>query len=394
MKQNLIKLTATIGTIAVTTLSSNEAQASPRIAEKVDSSSVFKTVLNSNSEVWTGEINIQYVVTPPMTGQRRRPSGSNRSGKAIARTPNRNQSRSGKATARTPNRSQSRSRKAIPRTQNRDGHSYRNGYDHGRSYRHSHTRSYRRPTRFYSTINFGYPFYRYGRYSYGRYGYPYWLRNHHPYYLNQPNYYYDGPIYEPTGAIRLKVKPREAEVFVDGYYVGLVNEFDGVFQRLRLEPGPKQLKIRSPGFRTLIVEVRIIAGRTVTYEARMQAGDPGPEPRPEPPAAVHESTPPKNLSGLPMSGKAPQRHGLNYKTPPTTLGGILLKVAPSAARIFVDGYYVGIVNDFDGSRGLILESGPKTIKIQSDGYKDLVIEVRILPGETITYEGELIRMLP
>jgi hypothetical protein len=353
MKRNLIKLTATIGTIAVTTLSSNEAQASPRIAEKVDSSSVFKTVLNSNSEVWTGEINIQYVVTPPMTGQRRRPSGSNRSGKAIARTPN-----------------------------------------HGRSYRHSHTRSYRRPTRFYSTINFGYPFYRYGRYSYGRYGYPYWLRNHHPYYLNQPNYYYDGPIYEPTGAIRLKVKPREAEVFVDGYYVGLVNEFDGVFQRLRLEPGPKQLKIRSPGFRTLIVEVRIIAGRTVTYEARMQAGDPGPEPRPEPPAAVHESTPPKNLSGLPMSGKAPQRHGLNYKTPPTTLGGILLKVAPSAARIFVDGYYVGIVNDFDGSRGLILESGPKTIKIQSDGYKDLVIEVRILPGETITYEGELIRMLP
>ena len=383
MKRNLIKLMVAIGTIAVITLSSNEVKASSRIAGKTDSSPVFKTALNNNSQVWTGKTNIQHVVTPSMTGQQRRPSGSKRSGKAVARTPN---------------RSQSRSRKAIPRTQDRGGHdntrSYRDGYDHGRSYRHSRTRSYRRPTRYYSTINFGYPFYQYGRYSYGRYGYPYWLRNRHSYYWNQPNYYYYGQRYEPTGAIRLKVKPREAEVFIDGYYVGLVDKFDGVFQRLRLEPGPQQLKIRSPGFQTLIVEVRIIAGRTITYEAEMRPGDPGPQPRPEPPAAVHESTPPGNLSGLPIAGKTPQQHGVNYKTPPTTLGGILLKVDPSEARIFVDGYYVGIVNDFDGSRGLILESGQKTIKIQADGYEDLVIKVRILPGETITYEGKLIRTFP
>ena len=371
-----------IGTIAVITLSSNEVKASPRIAGKTNSSPAFKTALNNNSQVWAEKTNIQHIVTPPMTGQQRRPSGSNRSGKAVARTPN---------------RSESRSRKAIPRTQDRGGHdntrSYRDGYDHGRSYRHSRTRSYRRPTRYYSTINFGYPFYQYGRYSYGRYGYPYWLRNRHPYHWNQPNYYY-GPRYEPTGAIRLKVKPREAEVFIDGYYVGLVDEFDGVFQRLRLEPGPKQLKIRSPGFQTLIVEVRIIAGRTITYEAGMHAGDPGPQPRPEPPAAVPESTPSENLMGLPVSERAPQQHGVNYKTPPSTLGGILLKVDPSEARIFVDGYYVGIVNDFDGSRGLILESGPKTIKIQADGYEDIVIEVRILPGETMTYKGKLLRIFP
>jgi len=383
MKRHLIKLIIAIGTIAVTTLSSNEVKASSRIVKKTDSSPVFKTALNNNSQVWTGKTNIQHAVTPSMTGQQRRPSGSKRSGKAVARTPN---------------RSKSRSRKAIPRTEDHGGHgngrSYRDGDDHGRNDRPNHTRSYRRPTRSYSTINSGYPFYRYGRYSYGRYGYPYWLHNRHPYYWNQPNYYYYGPIYEPTGAIRLKVKPREAEVFVDGYYVGLVDEFDGIFQRLRLEPGPKQLKIRSPGFQTLIVEARIIAERTITYEAGMRPGDPGPQPRPEPPAAVHENTPPENLSGLPVSGKTPQQHGVNYKTPPTTLGGILLKVDPSEARIFVDGYYVGIVNDFDGSRGLLLKSGPKTIKIQADGYENLVIKVRIIQGETITYEGKLIRMFP
>ena len=51
------------------------------------------------------------------------------------------------------------------------------------------------------------------------------------------------------GALRLKVKPVEASVYVDGYYVGVVDDFDGVFQRLRLEPGPHHLEIRAAGTR-------------------------------------------------------------------------------------------------------------------------------------------------
>jgi len=54
--------------------------------------------------------------------------------------------------------------------------------------------------------------------------------------------YYRGYAYHPTelhtGFLRLKVRPRQAQVFVDGSFVGVVNEFDGVFQRLRLEEGP------------------------------------------------------------------------------------------------------------------------------------------------------------
>ena len=106
-------------------------------------------------------------------------------------------------------------------------------------------------------LHFGYPYYwgpRWGGYSYWPYNPPYYLDYEDPY----------------TGYLRLKVKPREAEVYVDGYYVGLVDHFDGVFQRLRLVEGPHQVEIRHPGFRSLELEVLIVARSKVTYEARLE----------------------------------------------------------------------------------------------------------------------------
>ena len=51
---------------------------------------------------------------------------------------------------------------------------------------------------------------------------------------------YDYPpieAYGPLSALRLQVQPAQTEVFVDGYYAGPSKEFDGVFERLRLESG-------------------------------------------------------------------------------------------------------------------------------------------------------------
>ncbi|MCY3843482.1 MAG: PEGA domain-containing protein [Acidobacteria bacterium] len=86
-----------------------------------------------------------------------------------------------------------------------------------------------------------------------------------------PGYdYYGGYGYHPTdlhtGFLRLKVRPRQAQVFVDGYFVGVVNEFDGVFQRLRLEEGPHQVEIVHPGFEPLELDVLIVPGEKITFE--------------------------------------------------------------------------------------------------------------------------------
>jgi PEGA domain len=71
------------------------------------------------------------------------------------------------------------------------------------------------------------------------------------------------------GALRIKVKPREAKVRVDGYFVGTVDDFDGNFQKLRLDDGPHKVDLLLDGFNTLTFDVMIVEGQTVTYKGKM-----------------------------------------------------------------------------------------------------------------------------
>jgi len=107
------------------------------------------------------------------------------------------------------------------------------------------------------------PWYRgYGNYGYGPYGYP--------------SYGYSGYGYPSSysafadGDLRLKVKPRDAQVFVDGYYVGIVDDFDGVFQRLHLPSGPHRIEVRAPGFETLTFDVQIRFDETTKFEGNLR----------------------------------------------------------------------------------------------------------------------------
>ena len=81
------------------------------------------------------------------------------------------------------------------------------------------------------------------------------------------NYYNVNPY---AGRLRIKVQPNEAEVFVDGYYAGIVDEFDNPFQHLRIETGPHRIEIREEGYEPLTFEVRILPGETVTYRGELR----------------------------------------------------------------------------------------------------------------------------
>ena len=92
------------------------------------------------------------------------------------------------------------------------------------------------------------------------------------YYYGYNNYYGPG-AYSPwqvsgydIGGVRLKIRPRDAQVFVDGYYAGIVDDFDGTFQSLRLEAGGHKIEIHMPGFEDLEVDVHVQPGRTITLE--------------------------------------------------------------------------------------------------------------------------------
>ncbi|MBP7569199.1 MAG: PEGA domain-containing protein [Acidobacteria bacterium] len=143
--------------------------------------------------------------------------------------------------------------------------------------------------------------YGYGGYGYGYgYGYPYWGSSwyYNPFwwgyaypssYWGWDPFYWDygfGQIYPgtygggyasadspeelPDGALKLKVKPRDAEVYVDGYYAGQVDSFDGAFQHIDLEPGTHRLEIRAPGYESITFEVKIAPRQNLTYKGELK----------------------------------------------------------------------------------------------------------------------------
>lgn len=65
------------------------------------------------------------------------------------------------------------------------------------------------------------------------------------------------------GDVRLQVRPRDAAVYVDGYYAGIVDDFDGVFQRLTLTVGPHRIELAAPGLEPRVLDVYVDAARTV-----------------------------------------------------------------------------------------------------------------------------------
>src|SRR5439155_20300398 len=52
-------------------------------------------------------------------------------------------------------------------------------------------------------------------------------------------------------SLRIEATPKQAEVYVDGYYAGIVDDFDGTFQRLHAQPGQHEITLYLDGYRTV-----------------------------------------------------------------------------------------------------------------------------------------------
>jgi hypothetical protein len=117
---------------------------------------------------------------------------------------------------------------------------------------------------------------RYYPYGYGAFGLGYFYYD--PYTWYPPSYYpgyygsYSGGYYDSfnIGQLRLIVSPRSGDVYVDGYFAGRVDDYDGTFQALKLEAGPHHIQIVAQGYAPLDFDVRIDAGRKITYRGSLR----------------------------------------------------------------------------------------------------------------------------
>ena len=106
-------------------------------------------------------------------------------------------------------------------------------------------------------------------YSYSAWGHPYYPSpGYYPYYAGT-GYGYQYADYD-VGSVKIKVKPRDAEVYVDNYFAGHVDDFDGVFQALKVETGGHRIEVRKPGFETLQFDVHVQPSRSVTFRGDMK----------------------------------------------------------------------------------------------------------------------------
>jgi hypothetical protein len=124
--------------------------------------------------------------------------------------------------------------------------------------------------------HYGYPYgyYRYG-YPYGYYpysfglsfGYGYGYGYGYPYGYYPYPYYGYGYTVPSYGGVQITGAPRDADVYADGYYVGVVDDFDGAFQQINLEPGSHHIEIRPKGGQPQAFDVSISPGQKMTYRA-------------------------------------------------------------------------------------------------------------------------------
>lgn len=210
-------------------------------------------------------------------------------------------------------------------------------------------------------------------------------------------------------AVKLEVRPKEAEVYVDGYYAGVVDDFDGVFQRLRLPPGEHDIELYMDGYRTVHQRLYLTPDNTfkVKYSMeRLAAGDvqeprplppnppmppPGAQPMPGQPAPGQPVPMPPQGRGpggrrMPPPPNMPPPQNMPPQPPPgnaqaTEYGTLAIGVQPGGAEILVDG------EPWRGAEGqdrLVIDvaEGQHSVEIRKPGYRTYVTGVEVRRGQT------------
>jgi hypothetical protein len=77
------------------------------------------------------------------------------------------------------------------------------------------------------------------------------------------------PETAPTGGLQLDVEPRRSQVYVDGFYAGVVDDFSGYYHHLDLPAGPHRLDFVLSGYEPLTITLVVSPGRTTTFRGSL-----------------------------------------------------------------------------------------------------------------------------
>ena len=225
-----------------------------------------------------------------------------------------------------------------------------------------------------------------------------------------PGYPYPAYRYAaPDASVRFDVKPKDTAVYVDGYYAGLVDDYDGAFQRLRTAPGGHEITLFLEGYRTYSERVYLSADNTLKLKHRMErlaSGEtaqrpPAPQPPPQyQPGQEQQPPPPRGPGGRrgPRPPGFPPSGPDNAPPPPpdgqsgpadanTARGTLALSLQPPDAEVLVDG--APWRTEGQDRLTIDLSEGRHNVQIRKAGYIGYLTDVQIRRGETTNLEVQL-----
>jgi len=176
------------------------------------------------------------------------------------------------------------------------------------------------------------------------------------------------------GSVRVLVDPSEARVYVDGYFAGVVDDFDGLFQRLRVAPGRHDISLKLEGYTTHRMRVYVGPDATVKLHYDLQKGsgetfedlsNGAPPPEREVRRERESEDEVESAPGEPSAGEH--------------LGQLHLRVEPVDASVYVDGAFRGTGREAGTLR---LSPGRHRIEVVRPGYRTTDQEIEVAPGET------------
>ena len=201
-----------------------------------------------------------------------------------------------------------------------------------------------------------------------------------------PAAYYGRYVVDESTA-RIQVTPRETEVYVDGYRAGIVDDFDGFAQRLRVAPGEHVIELYLDGHKPVMHTMLFAPGETYRIRHTMEPLAPGETP----PARPTPRTPPAPPASPRAYDALGRPLGPDPAIRPAAIGSsvIAIRVQPGDAVILVDG------ERWQSSSTDRLEiqvsPGPHRIEVQKDGYQPFTTTIEVRPGETTAVNVSLTR---
>lgn len=160
--------------------------------------------------------------------------------------------------------------------------------------------------------------------------YPWWPPAVYPYRW--------APRFDGRAHVRVMASPKNAAVYVDGFYAGIVDDFDGLFQPLPLLPGGHTIALYLDGYRTVNKSVYLTPGSTLKLRQNLERLAPGIASASPTVAPVLPPPPPGTYIDIRTSPpEQPQPPAPQAEAQASRFGVLSIRVQPPNAVVTIDG---------------------------------------------------------